>query len=238
MISVAMATYNGEKYIHRQLLSVLYNLGEEDEVVISDDGSTDKTLDVIASFHDKRIRIINGPHNGIGRNFENAIRNCKGDYVFLCDQDDVWRKDKVDKVMEVLRGKKLCLVEHDAYVVDEEDRILFSSFFKMRRVRRGFWKNIIRNTYHGCLMAFTSDLVDYFPPFPADNVCFHDQWIGLFSNRFGTVIYLKKRLSLYYRRNNNNSSFTQLRFTEQALRRGRLLWEIIKTSIEKKSIHL
>jgi glycosyltransferase involved in cell wall biosynthesis len=228
MISVAMATYNGEKFIHRQLLSVLYNLGEEDEVVISDDGSTDKTLDVIASFHDKRIRIINGLHNGIGRNFENAIRNCRGDYIFLCDQDDVWRKDKVSKVMEVLEGKKLCLVEHDAYVVDEDNNVLYPSFFKMRDVRRGVIKNIVRNTYHGCLIAFTADLLPFMWGFPKDKVCFHDQWIGVIADSKGEIVFLKERLCKYYRRGENSSSFEHLSFTRQIYQRINLVFLLMR----------
>lgn len=230
MVSVAMATYNGEKYIHRQLRSVLSNLKEQDEVVISDDGSTDRTMDIIASFGDKRIRIIRGPQDGISRNFENAIRNCKGRYIFLCDQDDVWRRDKVAKVMEILEGKKLFLVEHDAYVVDGDDKILFPSFFKMRRVRSGVCKNIIRNTYHGCLMAFTSDLVPLLPSFPCDDVCFHDQWIGLAADRCGEVCFFNERLMKYYRRENNNSSFKHLFLVDQIRRRGALLWQVMKTT--------
>ncbi|MBP5204864.1 glycosyltransferase, partial [Candidatus Saccharibacteria bacterium] len=61
MISVAMATYNGEKYIQEQLLSILPQIGKGDEIIISDDGSTDSTLEIIRKINDKRIKIIQGP---------------------------------------------------------------------------------------------------------------------------------------------------------------------------------
>ena len=76
MISVAMTSYNGEKYIKHQMESVLANLQEDDEVIVSDDGSSDKTLEIIQSFNDSRIKIVLGPGEGINKNFENAIKHC------------------------------------------------------------------------------------------------------------------------------------------------------------------
>jgi len=72
-VSVAMATYNGEKYIYEQVKTVLKNLTENDELIISDDGSTDRTLDLIREINDRRIKIIQGNGNGIKQNFANAI---------------------------------------------------------------------------------------------------------------------------------------------------------------------
>ena len=77
-ISVAIATYNGEKYIKEQLESILKQLNKNDEIIISDDGSADKTIEIAKSFNDKRIKIINGPKNGVKQNFANAIKNCNG----------------------------------------------------------------------------------------------------------------------------------------------------------------
>ena len=90
MISVCMATYNGEKYIEEQLKSILSQLGENDEVIVSDDSSTDNTLAIVESFNDVRIKIFpnNKFHSPIF-NFENALKQATGDYIFLSDQDDV-----------------------------------------------------------------------------------------------------------------------------------------------------
>lgn len=81
-VSVAMATYNGEKYIREQIKTILDCLEENDELVISDDGSTDNTLGIINSFNDNRIVLIDGPKKGIKQNFANAIKNTSGEYIF------------------------------------------------------------------------------------------------------------------------------------------------------------
>lgn len=95
MISVCMATYNGEEYIKEQLESILCQLGEMDEIIISDDGSTDNTLNIIESYNDSRIKIhINTGKHGFVYNFENALQKAKGEYIFLSDQDDIWLPEK------------------------------------------------------------------------------------------------------------------------------------------------
>ena len=101
-ISVAMASYNGEKYIKEQIRSILENLDEHAELVISDDGSTDETVAIVKEMarNDKRVKLIFGPGKGIKKNFEYAIANCTGEYIFLSDQDDIWAKNKVKVVMQ------------------------------------------------------------------------------------------------------------------------------------------
>ncbi|MEK5777350.1 glycosyltransferase, partial [Acinetobacter nosocomialis] len=101
MISVCLATYNGEKYIVEQLTSILSQLSPTDEVIISDDHSTDETLLLIKSLNDPRIKIItNELGKGYTKNFENAINHSSGDYIFLSDQDDVWVENKVELMMK------------------------------------------------------------------------------------------------------------------------------------------
>ena len=96
MNSICIATYNGEKYIKEQLNSILSQINEDDEIIISDDGSQDKTLDVIQEITDSRIVIIKNDsrRHGIIGNFQNALKHANGEYIFLSDQDDVWCKEK------------------------------------------------------------------------------------------------------------------------------------------------
>ncbi|MDR0620012.1 MAG: glycosyltransferase, partial [Bacteroidales bacterium] len=122
-----MATYNGEKYIKEQLDSILCQLGMDDELIISDDGSTDKTLEIIQHYQEPRVKILSNVkrHSIIG-NFENALIHAKGDYIFLADQDDVWTSDKVNVVLAALATTDL--VVSDCTVVDGDLKCVIHSF--------------------------------------------------------------------------------------------------------------
>lgn len=239
MISVAMATYNGERYIERQLKSVLANLAENDEVVISDDGSTDKTIEIIKKLKDSRVRIVDGPKAGVVKNFENAVRQCKGKYIFFCDQDDFWYNGKVDKVLRCFKNEKCLLVEHDARVVDDREKVIYPSFFAYRRVRDGVIKNAMRNTYHGCLIAFDARIKKYILPFPTSG-CLHDQWTGIMADALGKTVFLNEVLMDYVRHGCNYSSFEHLPLKKQFLDRStlflRLFCRLILHRTTKKNI--
>ena len=94
MKSVAMAYYNGAKYIDEQIRSILANMEDADELIISVDDASDGSETILQNWaqNDPRIRIIKGPGKGVVKNFENAIKHCRGDIIFLSDQDDVWEK--------------------------------------------------------------------------------------------------------------------------------------------------
>lgn len=211
-ISVAMASYNGVKYIGEQLDSILRQLEDGDEVVISDDGSTDGTLELIREYqkNDRRIRLIKGPGNGIKKNVENAVRNTRGSYIFLADQDDIWMEGKTARVMKEFQKKNCALVIHDAKVFQGEnsENIIMDSFFQFRKSGPGVIKNIIKNSYIGCCMAFRSELKEIAVPIP-QSIEMHDQWIGILSDfRNGKSCFLKEPLLLYRRHGENNSAMT------------------------------
>lgn len=104
MISVCIATYNGERFIREQIGSIINQLGNEDEIIISDNGSTDSTIDIIKEIDDKRIKLIKGPEKkSPTSNFENALMHAKGEYIFLSDQDDVWKDNKISICMQYLK---------------------------------------------------------------------------------------------------------------------------------------
>ncbi len=197
-----MAAYNGALYIRQQLDSILENLSDEDEVIISDDGSSDGTRAIVEEYRrtDARIRLLDGPQDGVIANFEYAIANCSGEYIFLADQDDVWAPDKVEKVMQVFDGTSAVLVVHDAKVMDAAlAHTLMESFFDYRHSKAGVFYNLVRNRYMGCCMAFRRKLVRKILPIPKD-IPMHDQWIGLVSDYcYGRSFFLEQPL-LYYRR--------------------------------------
>src|SRR5476649_2946256 len=144
--SVCMATYNGEKHIYKQVKSILDQLSADDEIVISDDSSTDQTIAVLNSFDDKRVRIVKNSHKkGPVGNFSTALANAKFDYIFLADQDDLWLPGKLKKHMELMQQYEL--VTSDAIVITDNGEVLFDSFFEARGAGKGLLKNLKKNSY-------------------------------------------------------------------------------------------
>jgi len=205
MISVCIPTYNGEKYIREQLASILSQLAKNDEVIISDDSSTDATVKIIENFKDDRIKIL--PNNLFRSpifNLENALKHAKGEYIFLSDQDDIWMPDKVTIMLNALKKNDLCVC--DCIIVDSCGAIIEKSFFAKQKSGRGFWKNFAKNTYIGCCMAFRRELLAYVLPFP-QKIPMHDSWIGLNAELRGKVLFINERL-IKYRRHGFNASQT------------------------------
>lgn len=206
-ISIAMATYNGEKYIREQIESILCQLEPSDELIVSDDGSKDKTIEIIESFSDTRIKIIAGPQKGVKKNFENAIEKCSGKYIFLSDQDDIWEINKIDSVLASFASDiKVNCVLHDCTVYDSKcHNVIIESFFKYRSSKLGIVRNMYKNSYIGCCMAFRNDVKGRILPIPTD-IEMHDQWIGVMCEALGRNIMLKQKLIKYRRHDNNVSS--------------------------------
>lgn len=205
VISVCIATYNGASYILLQLQSILSQLGLDDEVIVSDDGSTDGTLDVIRQVAVKSrtpIRILSnpGPH-GYTPNFENALRSAQGDYIFLSDQDDIWLEDKVTTMLLPLREEGYALAVSNAMVCDDEGQPLpTSDYFALRGVSRGLCGNIVKFGYLGCCLAFRREVLDRALPFPSNHrLCTHDQWLYLCGELTGKVKVIERPLIRYRR---------------------------------------
>lgn len=208
MISVCLATYNGERFVGAQIESILSQLGENDELIISDDHSTDTTRDILKSYTDKRIRLLDNPGKGINSNFENALRHTRGDFIFLSDQDDVWLPGKVEECVKALENAD-CVV-HDSYITDENLDIIDESFFSLRKCRRGALHNWIRNGYLGCAMAFRKEVLALALPIPDKIMVWQDIWIGLLSDiRFRLVFIPFKGIK--FRRHSSTSSVTAKR---------------------------
>ena len=226
IISVAMATYNGEKYIKEQLDSILKQLNDNDEVIISDDGSTDNTLEIINSYNDSRIKVFDGPHKGVKQNFANAINYCTGKYIFLSDQDDVWMDNKVEMVLEKMEKGYNCVL-HDAIVMDGNlSNILYDSFFQFRNTSLGIIRNMIKNSYIGCCMCFDEKIKEKLSIIP-DGINMHDQWIGILSERVGKVFLLKEKLIKYRRHDLNLSNMTSDSFSKMIIKRIKFFYNYI-----------
>jgi glycosyltransferase involved in cell wall biosynthesis len=205
-ISVCIATYNGGKYIKEQLDSIFQQLPKDAEVVISDDSSTDNTLQVIDSYNDKRILVHpNQKFRSPIFNFENALKHAKGDFIFLSDQDDIWLPGRLDKMMAFF--DEYDMVVSDCKVVNDNLDVISESYFKLVDGKPGFIRNLTRTSaYNGCCMAFKRSLLKRALPFPK-HIMMHDFWIALIGELFYKVKFIYEPLVLY-RRHSANSSFT------------------------------
>ncbi len=205
-VSVAMTTYNGISYLEEQLTSVLCQLEAGDELVISDDGSFDGTRERLRALEgeDARVRVLDGPRRGVVDNFGYVLSKCRGEWIFLCDQDDIWYADKRRAVLTAADRTDALLVMHDARIIDGAGTAVSPSFFQMRGAKTGILKNLWKNSYIGCCMAFSRRLLPYILPFP-ESIPMHDQWIGLQAERHGKVTLLETPL-LDYRRHGGNVS--------------------------------
>jgi glycosyltransferase involved in cell wall biosynthesis len=202
-ISVCIATFNGEKFIQEQMMSILPQLGDADEIVVSDDGSSDDTISILKSFHDSRIFICqNDGRHGFIWNFEHALTKATGDVIFLCDQDDIWKPNKVEAVMAALQDHDMVL--HDAEIVDKIGNKTGVRYSEGLHRRKGFWSNLWKTRWLGCCMAFRRNVLEYALPFPR-HIVGHDGWISAVGLAKFDYYYIPDVL-MWYRRHGENVS--------------------------------
>jgi len=204
MVSICLTTYNGGVYIREQLDSILSQISESDEILISDDGSTDNTIAIIESYKNPQIKLYKNKFHNLIKNFEFVLSKANGNYVFLSDQDDVWEDNKVEVSLKYLSDYEL--VVSDCKVVDEELNIMYQSFFSIKKSGRGFFKNLKSNTYLGCCMAFNRSILSVALPFP-NKIPMHDIWLGILSESRNSSFFIDEALVLY-RRHGENASIT------------------------------
>ncbi|ADV44544.1 glycosyltransferase [Bacteroides helcogenes] len=213
MISVCMATYNGEAFLREQIDSILLQLSEEDELVISDDNSTDSTADIIKSYHDKKIRfLVNKRKKGVTHNFENALIHSKGDVILLADQDDVWLPNKIEELTQFLTKGDYDVVTCNCALTDINLNITQDEYYVQKSpLDKSVWGNFVKDLWLGSCMAFKRKVLLATLPFPS-KMAAHDLWIALFSQIHFKCGYYPKVLQLY-RRHEHTVSFAGAKST-------------------------
>ena len=188
-ITICMATYNGYPFLPRQIESILYQMAQTDQLVISDNGSTDETLEYLASLGDSRIQILSFPSpKGPIPNFENALKHANHPVIVLVDQDDVWLPNRLQLVRRAFTkglDRPLCLVT-EGERIDAEGRVIAQSNLQLLGYRAGLFRNVLKNSYMGCTMAFSQDLLRFILPIPR-SVPMHDSWIGILAEHYGRI---------------------------------------------------
>lgn len=223
MVSVLLASYNGEKYIRDQLESILSQTLSDLSIVISDDLSTDGTPAIIREYEERypdRVRSLkNSEKSGSAQNnFFRLMRSVSdmpdvsGEYVMLCDQDDIWLPDKAEvtlgemKRLEAEYGKSVPLLVHgDLSVTDKEGRILHDSMAEYQKIAvhdNRFSHYLVENNITGNTVMINQALLALMDHIP-EECAMHDWWLGLLASCFGRIAYIDRPLVLYRQHGDN-----------------------------------
>ncbi len=202
LISIAMSSYNGERFIQEQIDSILDQSYSNLELIITDDGSSDKTIEIIKNYqkNDTRIKLYQNEVNlGFVQNFGKAISLCKGDYIALADQDDIWKKDKLKTFIAKI-GENV-LIYSDADLVDEHAASMEQELIRPARKLVSGANNrafLLENCVSGNTLMFKKELLQYILPIP-EGASFHDRWIVFVATTYGSITYTEEPMT-YYRR--------------------------------------
>ncbi|WP_419699822.1 glycosyltransferase [Mucilaginibacter sp. NFX135] len=198
LISVALCTYNGEKYIKEQLQSIIDQTYQNIEIIIVDDCSTDKTFLIVNDFAkcDARIRCFRNDTNlGFNKNFEKALKLTKGSFISISDQDDIWEINKIQILLDNIKDN--WLIFSNSVIIDEngvvKDEKLLSDF-SLSRLRS--YKSLLLNNYiTGHTTLFARVFLTYILPFPP--IGFYDWWMGFIAHYHKRIVFIDQVLTKY-----------------------------------------
>jgi glycosyltransferase involved in cell wall biosynthesis len=201
LISVVLATYNGEKYLREQLDSIFSQDYSNFEVIASDDCSSDATVEILDEYS-KRYNLcwsVNERNLGFIRNFEGVMLKAGGEYLALCDQDDLWLSDKLSVLSNLLIEKDALLVYSNAELIDGEGVSLNQDIWTSSRTipeRCASHEVFYLNNYvTGCTVMFRRELLELVTPFP---ICIcHDWWLAYVSSYYGRIAWTERQLVKY-----------------------------------------
>lgn len=247
MISILLASYNGEKYIAQQIESVINQTYGDFTLYINDDCSTDKTYAIAKEYETKypeKIKVTrNEKNSGNAKyNFMKMMLMHKDDYIMLCDQDDVWLESKVEitynriKQMENKYGMHTPILVHtDLKIVDEKLSTISESLISTVNsdYRKTKLKNqIVQNTLTGCTAMYNRGLADLITAEPSFMVM-HDWWIMLIASAFGKIDYIDKATILYRQHRGNVvgvRNMRSLKFIFQFSRNSKVIKQALEDS--------
>ena len=210
-ISVALCTYNGEKFLKEQIDSILNQTQKVDEIVVCDDGSTDCTIEILKEYDRKYPNIFHIYRNKVNlrsvKNFEKAISLCSGDVIFLSDQDDIWVSHKVEKYVAYFNANPhITVLASNGYCIDENSKVHdkysiwdVPQFLREAKAPLNYYHIItqISNIATGSTMAFKKEIVAKAIPFPVSEGFHHDEWLALISSKNKNFEFLNEKFYFY-----------------------------------------
>lgn len=214
-IAILLSTYNGERFLEEQIESIIKQSNQQWTLYVRDDGSTDKTLDILGRYQaDDRIQWINEnkPQNlRVIGSFLKLLESTEADYYMFCDQDDVWLPDKVqvtlDKMLtlEAENNQQPILVHTDLRIVNQDLKATSESMIKTQNLDPlpSFGRLLVQNSVTGCTMMINQNLKDRCVGLDFTKIRMHDWWFALVASAFGTIGYVPQATILYRQHGDN-----------------------------------
>lgn len=206
-VSIALCTYNGAAYLEEQLDTLVNQIHPNLEIVVVDDRSNDRTVEIIKQYTETypAIKLHINPENlGYTRNFEKAIRLCTGDYIALCDQDDIWERNKISTMIE--RIGDYALAYHDSAFIDEKGILLNKKLSDIRNCYSGNDSRVF--LFDNCVLGhasfFKRELVNVMGSF--NDLVIHDRWLAYVATNNGGIVYIDEPLVKYRQHLNANTN--------------------------------
>lgn len=223
VVDILLATYNGEKYLEAQLESILNQTYSNFRLLISDDCSSDNTKKILEKYKEKDNRIITffqEKNLGVIKNFEFLLKQVENKYYMFSDQDDIWKKNKIEKSIKKMEEFNCDLVYTDLEVVDENLNVIYSSYWKLKGIYKkikkynNFESLYLNNFITGCTIISKKEFIDKVLPLPnTSKYVLHDYWIPLIISQYGKIDYIEEPL-IKYRQHKNNKIGSKKRSDE------------------------
>lgn len=211
MVDILLATFNGELFIEEQIQSILNQTFNDWILIVRDDGSSDRTREIISRYSlkypDKIINIQDGlPSGSAKNNFLSLLKHSKNKYIMFCDQDDIWLPNKIEQSLKAIQKEEKhnlnvpILIHSDLTVVNENGAIICASLYEMQNINMSYFNRVerllVQNAITGCTMMINRALAEKLGTIPNDAIM-HDWWIALHAIVFGKIVYLKDSQILY-----------------------------------------
>ena len=241
-VSILLPTYNGEKYLKEQIDSILNQTYKDIKLIISDDGSSDNTVNILKQYEhqDSRIELYIQPKNmGVVKEIEFLLQKVETPFYMLADQDDYWLPEKVEKSLETLIKNNADLVFGDLEVVDENLNTIYPSFGDFMLLNRKIHKyldsykvNYLYNCVTGCTVLAKRETIQYIIPIPTKSkYLIHDHWISIMVSLNGKLAYMDEKYIKYRQHGNNQVGTNKISHGFSKLEQVRELFINVKLGV-------
>ena len=212
LVSIAVATFNGAKYLTQQLDTLVAQSYQNIEIIVSDDGSTDNTLSILEMYGRKYSNFFvytNEEPHGVKRNFENALKYCKGTYIAFSDQDDIWMLNKIERLVNEIG--EYAAIYHNSLFIDKDENSLNKSLGEATNSYTGFDARsfLLFNCVSGHALLFHRKVLHKVLPFP--DARYHDWWLAFIATQNGGIKYLNEILVKYRQHENSQTDYLLLK---------------------------